>query len=53
MRGRSEWGGGVKGLADRLHWEYGKEMRVSEHRRYALFTSLAVNVILVILLFVS
>lgn len=37
---------------DRLHWEYGKELRVSEHRRYALLASLALNVILIVLLLV-
>jgi hypothetical protein len=35
---------------DRLHWEYGKELRISEHRRIALLVSLALNALLIVAL---
>ncbi len=35
---------------DRIHYEYAKELRISEHRRKALFASLALNVALILVL---
>lgn len=35
---------------DRLHWEYGKELRISEWRRRIVLASLALNAVLLTVL---